>query len=385
LKRFIHFTILLGVTFVGAVTRADQAAGAAVPHSPARDQKSIGFCWAYSLTGLIEGERMRAGGAPDVRVSGEYLGFYHMYYEIKDHIPWFRTLAKRLKDGGLQHDDGSVEDAYERIYVHNHFFRPDEASEEGRALKEIALVGAVPESVFAMSWNDDQESALEDRIKNFIKANLFDEAKLDVYGQGGTDGFNETLYQEFGKAFGSKPPRPTDSFTYRGTTYTPIQFLARYLNFDPAKFKEVIATKATHDHDVELVRSVMQKGISVPLGFTVFKDKDAQGNATGDEIVKTGIFTSAPCPNGHCTKEDAGHEVLAVNWMDTKDGSTSAFIVKNSWGKTGFNDRGQNTPVTADKGFYILETEYLLNSLTGSKDPWTYVVPLEDFLGFTTD
>jgi len=348
-----------------------------VPHSPARDQKSIGFCWAYTLTGLIEGERLREGTSPVVHVSGEYIGFYHMYFQIKNHIGWFRTLIKRMKDGGVQHPDGSVEDAYERIYVRNHFFTPDEANEESRALVELSLVGAVPQSVYSQTWNDDQEAKLAARLKKFIKENLFDEGKLDIYDQGGPDTINETLLKEFSTAFGSKPPRPTDTFDYRGQTYTPTQFLSRYLAFNPDNYVEVTATKSTHARDLSLVHELLQKGISVPVGFTVFKDKNSKGQAVDDDLTDTGLFTSSDCPNGHCTKEDAGHEVLAVNWLENASGAMTGLIVKNSWGKTGFNDKGKNTLTVGDKGFYIIDSDYLLNSITGSKDPWTFVVPAQ--------
>jgi hypothetical protein len=369
--------LLLATLFSVSLLAHANTAGTPVPHSPARDQKSIGFCWAYTLTGLIEGERLRSGATPAVHVSGEYIGFYHMYFQIKNHIGWFRKLAKRIKEGGLEHSDGSIEDVYERIYVRNHFFTPDEANEESRALIELGLVGVVPQNVYSETYNDDQDAALTARLKKFIKENLFDEAKLDVYDQGGADTINETLLKEFSAAFGSKPPRPTDTFTYRGQTYTPRQFLNQYLQFEPDDFVEITATKATHARDIGLVHELLQKGISVPIGFTIFKDKDSKGVAIDDNIVTTGVFTSAVCPNDHCTKEDTGHEVLAVNWLENAAGTLTGLIVKNSWGKTGFSDKGKNTATAGDKGFYIIDSDYLLNSITGSNDPWTFVVPVQ--------
>ena len=68
--------------------------GKPVVHTPARDQGSVGFCWAYALTGWIEGELALKGRR--VSLSPEYNGFYNLYYQLRDHLRFFRTVARRL-------------------------------------------------------------------------------------------------------------------------------------------------------------------------------------------------------------------------------------------------------------------------------------------------
>ena len=343
-----------------------QAAQDAVTHSGVQNQGHVGFCWAYTLAGFMEGEAKKQN--IDVVISPEYLGFYHMYFELQKHLGWLSDQAHHLNQNDL---DDAVEDAYQRIYVQNHFFTPNEGNDEKVALTELEISGAVPQDSFDFKLGTStKETDFEDSIKSFIKANMFSENTLSTFKATNRNGINETLFDSFSKALHIQPPKPDDGISFQGHSLTPKTFVSSFLKFDPSAYVEITTSGGSEQKSLNLIRDVMKKNIAVPIGFDVFEDTNGDGNAL-TEAEKSGDFSPEDCPQGGCKKLDGGHEVLGVNWTEDSSGNVTSIIIKNSWGhRGGRNDRGEKTSDADDTGFWILEAGYL------SQAPeWLFIVP----------
>jgi len=395
------FALVLSITLVSAlliptpalaISPAGGEAQVAVPHTPAGNQHSTGFCWAYALSGLIEAQALREsmafGAAPQgegrqVQLSAEYLGFYHMYFEIQKHLPWFHVVAARLANGGLEYADGTVEDVYQRVVVRNHFFTPSEGSVEPTALKEIAQIGIVPKSVFNVTFDAEAEKKLAENIKTFIKENLLIEENLAQFESVDANGINEALFTRVVKIFGYEPPRPDQSaaFTYDGQSFSPKSFLHDYLQFDPGAFTQISVSAETQETAIRVIAEVLNAGYAVPIGIPVYSDKSTSGSDFMRQAEDDADFSAAHCPNGVCHHASGGHEILIVNWTGDQAGLVKEFIAKNSWGFTGRNDRGEVTTDETQLGYYLIDTDYLrqtaysARSISAKSDLWDFVIP----------
>lgn len=304
----------------------------------------------------------------NVVMSPEYLGFYHMYFQLQKHLSWFIEQAHHIKPGAM---DAAVDDAYNRIYVQSHFFTPTEGNDEKTALQELETSGAVPQEVFDFKLGSGtKETDFENAIKNFIKSNMFADKSLETFKTTDCNGISEALYESFSKALHITPPKPGDNFTFQGHSFTPRTFVADYLKFDPSAYVELPAPQGAAQGALNLIREAMKKNIAVPIGFDVFEDSFGNSNVF-DEAKTTGEFSNKNCPNEKCTQVDGGHEVLGVNWTEDASGNVTALIIKNSWGhRGGRDDRGVKTKDAGDSGFWILEAGYLSDS-----NPWLFIVP----------
>ena len=227
----------------------------AVTHSSVQNQGHVGFCWAYTLAGFMEGEAKKENIG--VVVSPEYLGFYHMYFQLQKHLSWFSNQAHHIKQSDM---DAAVDDAYNRIYVQNRFFTPNEGNDEKTALQELEVSGAVPQEVFDFKLGSGtKETDFENSIKSFIKTNMFSDKTLETFKAADSNGISETLYDAFSKALHISPPKPSDSFTFQGHSFTPKTFVADYLKFDPSAYVELPASHGAAQGALNLIREAMKK------------------------------------------------------------------------------------------------------------------------------
>jgi hypothetical protein len=350
----------------------------AVTHTSTQNQGQSGFCWAYALSGFMEGEAKK--NHQSVILSPEYLGFYHMVFQLQKHLDWFQSQTRKIKGRSSAEVDSTAQDAYERIYVRDRFFQPDEGGDELQAIHELEVSGIVPQKSFRFKLpTGAQERNFKDSIKNFIKTNMFDEEKLAMYQKLDDDGLNETLFTALSKALTLSPLKPSESFDFEGKSYTPKTFMADYLHFEPEAYKQVSANPRKVPNALNLIREVMKKNIAVPIGFTVFEDQAPGFNEDASELAaESGDFSTRFCPNGKCTKVEGGHEVLGVNWTEDSSGNVNSIIVKNSWGRVGGrDDRGVETHGQSETGFFVLEADYFKDS-----NVWNFIVPKEDAAGF---
>jgi hypothetical protein len=354
--------------------RANQEA---VTHTFTVNQGQAGFCWAYALSSFIEGEAKK--NQENVIISPEYLGFYNMYFQLQKHLNWFKTAARKIHTDSNSSQQ-ETQDAYERIYLRDRFFKPDEGADELKALQQLEVSGVVPQKAFKFKLPSDiQEQRFTDAIKNFIKTHMFDEQKLSQYESLNENGINTELFTGLSQALGISPPQPGDSFDYLGKSYTPKTFMSDYLRFNPGIYKQISVSARKTPQALNLIREVMKKNVAVPVGFTVFQDQAAGAPKSAQELaVDNGDFSTRFCPGNRCRKVDGGHEVLGVNWTEDSNGDVNSLVIKNSWGRSGGrNDRGVETQISSETGFYILEVDYLKDSGT-----WNFIVPVDEAADF---
>ena len=354
--------------------RAEQQA---VTHTAIRSQGQVGFCWAYTLAGLMEGEAKK--DKINVLLSPEYLGFYHMYFQLQKHLSWFGVVVRHLDQNNQSAFESVTQDAYERIYVRDRFYKQGEGNDEALALNELEISGAVPQEVFNFKLGTQiKDQDFELKIKNFIKAKMLVAKNLDSFKTTDGNGMNETLFEALAKSLDLTPPKPSDSFTFQGKSFTPKTFVTDYLKFDPGAFVQIAVTPAKQQRALNLIRDTLKANDAVPIGFEVFMDPNPSGDNALKQAGKTGDFSNRFCPGGQCKQIDGGHEVLGVNWTEDSKGNVTSIIIKNSWGhQGGRNDRGQETREDSESGFFILESDYLADSST-----WFFIVPKAHATGF---
>jgi hypothetical protein len=371
LVSFLGSLLILGLHVGSAHAAQNPVQTEAVTHTAVENQGSVGFCWAYTLTGLMEGEARKQNVSANL--SPEYLGFYHMYFQLQKHLSWFETVAQRISSDLRSNADSVVEDAYNRIYVQDRFFKPSEGNDEKIALQEIQISGTVPEEAFKFRVGTDaKETDFENRVKNFVKTNMLDGGKLAQYKSVDQDGINQALFSELSKALKISPPKPNDTFTFEGRSFTPRTFMTDYMRFDPKAWVELDATSDKQAKAESLIRQVLSKNIQVPVAFLVFDDTNSERQNAQILVEKNGEFSTRFCTDGKCAEPAGAHAVLIVN------STSDAFVVKNSWGHIGRDDRGGKTSVTSETGFFLLDFSYLAET----KPAWAFIVPRADAAGF---
>lgn len=363
-----------------------------VTHTPAKNQESSQICWAYTVTGLAEGEFMKKNPGKMLRVSPEYLGFYHIYFQLKYHLGYFTKLAEELE--ALPNDEeGSarqnailkaydlLEEANESLNVEDdEFFAPDMGSIGATLLDEVEKVGMVPANLFTLKiTSEEQENRIEAGLKSFIGMHMLNPDDLKDYIVDDDDGINSPLFNALAEslyyALGARPLRPLEKFDFYGRKLNAHQFMNYILKFDPDKYVAIESSQDTHELALEAVVQILASNQAVPLGLTFFKDQLKRNGPTSSEQVQdSGIFTTNYCPNNHCKETDGGHEMLAVNWL-MNNGKLSYIIVKNSWGEdSGFTVDGEANSNSTGRGFYKVEPNYLKNGIEVD-DAWDFILP----------
>ncbi|MCM0607358.1 MAG: hypothetical protein KA715_14810 [Xanthomonadaceae bacterium] len=320
-----------------------QNAGNPVPHTNPRDQGYVGFCWSYTLMGLMEGEALKSGKT--ITLSPEYVGFYHMYDGFLKGMPTFKALArKKLPTTGF---GKKVWEPVRKMILEQALGFLQQTPSEGSPGMQApfdyaAKYGIVPESIFETKISKERAN-MEKRIINYFSEKLQLKDTVADY-----EAHPEKLLAEFAIAFGATPPKPNDKFVYEGKEYTPLTFAKDYLNFDSSEYKEVIVTRSNQTSVYPKIQKSLADGNAVPMGFIIFGD-------TFEKTKQTGVFDSTACPNGTCEKISGGHAVLIVNEV------YNGVIIKNSWGQTGHDVMGQASGDKSQYGFYTVTQSYLDN------------------------
>ncbi|MGK5089798.1 hypothetical protein WDW86_19785 [Bdellovibrionota bacterium FG-2] len=340
LTRAFTATLLLAQSALAA-----PIAGIAVSHTPPKDQGGVGFCWSYSVNGLMEGEFLKRTGKP-VNLSEEYLGFYGMYQRLLENLPILYSLGRN--DAPVTGLDRKMMIPI-RKYIIKLLLAPSEGAPNlTEPLKLLNQYGAVPESVFFEKFPKSKGS-LEERLGNFVAEKLLLKSQVETY-QNNT----EMLFNDFAAVFGAKPPKVTDTFVFLRKIYTPLTFVSNYLKFRASDYVEIEVKRDTQAHALAIIKRSLEDRSAVELAFRIFEENY-------DTAKSTGRFEDDSCPNGLCTSLAGGHAVLIVNseYDPVSEFPLSALIVKNSWAKTGVDENGEATSKISDRGFYVISAGYL--------------------------
>lgn|GEM_PF-1988011 len=331
-----------------------------VPSSPVKDQAFVGFCWSYTVHGLMESELLKKKGIT-LDLSEEYVGFHHLYNQILENIPTLRNLAVFRKDSH------KALTSFKRLGLEilvMGFLHPNEGSTTAQMLQRVAQVGVVPEGVFSYKI-DSEGKMVENNLIKFATEHLIYKEDLDFYS---TTPGRAQLYEEVAAIFGSRPPRPDDVFEYEGKKYTARTFLRDYVEFAPSDFRTVEVDKKTREAGLMAVRRALEKNIAVPLGYLIYEDMQTASETTGR-------FDPEQCSGGRCTQPMGGHAVLIVNGTLNDTGRPlDGVLVKNSWGPyKGLTSSGEL--VGDSRGFNIITASYLDTAIDTGKN-WEAVLPV---------
>jgi len=323
----------------------------AVIHSSVQRQFPVDDCWAFEITGLMEGGALRQGH--QVELSPEYLDLYWIYTQI-----------------------------YNNFKTGNANFVPDEGFEGSAGLNTVKKFGAVPKKLFSYTpVTLDDDTNLMNRIQAFVNQTMSDPKQIAQYESVDENGINEKLLSDFSNVVGVHLPKPDEVFKFNGKAYTPKSFVSRYLKFKPDDFVLFTPQSSEIQSSMNLIRQALKSGTQVGIGFTLFQDAIPSDPSTNifEMVSKTGIFSSDLCPNQHCATVRGGHVVLAVNWLEDANANVNAIIIKNSWGtQFGRDDRGSLTNDPTKKGFFIIENGYLFNGVPEFVIPKKFIPKLNN-------
>jgi hypothetical protein len=324
-----------------------------VPTTAVKDQGYVGFCWSYTVHGLMESEHLKRTGVK-LDLSEEYVGFHHLYNQILENIPVLRRHA-------VSRSSKNPLTPFKRIALEllvAGFLHPSEGSSIDDMIRRVGQVGALPESVFSFKISTEADM-VQDKLITFALEHLIYREDLDYFA---TAAGREDLYARVSEIFGARAPKPDDAFVFEGKTYTPRTFARDYLGFNSTAYRAFEVDETNHVEALRLTRKALEADIAVPIGYMTYEDTQ-----TG---MSTGRFDPAQC-GGKCTSAEGGHAVLAVNatLIEGTGLPIDGLLIKNSWGSAqGLNSAAQLEGL--DRGFNIITESYLRNAIADRKGWW---------------
>lgn len=336
------------MTLAGCERGADESKAGVetvhIPGSAVKNQGALNICWAYTLSALMEARELNKGRTLDL--SEEYLGFHNAINEL---------FIAAMEDKPAQRLAGFSLGA----------------SMTG-ALEAIELAGTVPESVFNFKFSSSSED-FDAKIRAYFTQKFQNPATLASFRAD-----PENLRKAFDAFLGKRLPRPDETFTYGGRTFTAKTFASDYLEFRASDYQEVMV-KPMRPEDLDTALHALKvslvQGIPVPVGVTTFP-------AASDGAVWDPRTCEGTCDAGY------GHAMLAVDFVT--EGGTSgtmpesdlkrvvhnpvkSLIVKNSWGLQGADQTGQASGRTDRLGYNVLTRAYLKEALKHMA--FSFIVP----------
>ncbi|MGZ3670177.1 MAG: hypothetical protein ACXWR4_09750 [Bdellovibrionota bacterium] len=360
-----------------------------VPHIAARDQGDVGFCWAYALSGFMEGEALKKN--KHVVLSPEYLALNHMPSLMYQFLPIFQYIDAKGFFARLLLD-----------IILLPSISPQGSTSFSEGLSDLDAIGMVPETFFKQKFPMGKDSngkpveihpTLQEKITSFVYAKLTRSDWVKNYEHN-----PEAFRKDFFDAIGIHPPKPTDTFVYEGQSYTPITFMKNYLEFNTADYEEVVVAKGQYQSlwdklaaggmdmsaippmnmpkpltgldqrtVLDIARAVLQDQTAVPVTYMVYEDQKA--------AEASGVFSPANCQNGQCAKVVGGHAVLMTGLKENSSGAVDAIVIKNSWGNIGLDAQGASLKA-ADRGFFLISDGYLTQAeQQANANGWSILAP----------
>jgi hypothetical protein len=358
---------------------------------PILNQGPEDLCWSESETELAISEFKKANPKSSVKLSPEYSGFWHVYFQMKNHLEYFNKIAKKVAKLPPSERAQAIQELSQESlrlmkqpsrYVEKTLsWAPSQGSDEAIAMGEADAVGMMPHEAFnGVRKTMSAENSFENAIQRFVSENFFDPAKLKSYESVAADGINDPLYKQLSAKLkpqlGAKPPRPHDPFLYNNKTYTPLTFMKEHLKFNPNDFKVFSATPATHKLMLEAISDSLARGYRVPIGMPIFADV-VPGTEVNFQMLAehTGIFSPELCPGGKCAEIGGGHEIVITNEIK-KNGKTTALVDENSWNLVGRAADGRMTKFRNKRGYDLITEDYLVQGMKAGF-PYDITIPKE--------
>jgi aminopeptidase C len=277
-----------------------------------KNQSSTGTCWCFATTSFIESELLRMG-------KGEY--------DLSEMFIVRQTYVDKLKDNYLRHGKGNL----------------GEGSLSHDWMTVFTESGIVPDEVYT-GLNYGMPTHNHDELNGFINA----VAAVPIQRNKESDQYHQIVDAILDTYLGKVP----ESFTYKGTTYTPKSF-AESLGINPSDYVEI--TSFTHFpfysqgilevpdnwrmarfYNVPLDELIEIMDYSFNNGYTVNWDGDvsekgfshSKGVATFPEEKVTQEMRQAGYENFTTTDDHLMH----LTGITKDQNGAKYYITKNSWG-----------------------------------------------------
>ncbi|MFZ9520689.1 MAG: hypothetical protein ACO3A4_09445 [Silvanigrellaceae bacterium] len=346
-----------------------------IPQTEVRDQGRFGICWAYGTTGLIESELLRIKNIK-VDISEEALAFEHMAEALRAQFAVMGSqdlvdfiMRGRLPEGWATRTTKELAAMYE-----------DSPHVQHDALALIKLNGAVPESAWSFKiktpeQRDNLTRAVRQNVRKAISDGLIIQ-KLTI-----EQIKDLILVGRYGTAFPSRPPA---YFQYQGISMSAQEYARNVLNFNADDWEAIaIQKEADIPNFIQLVKTTLSKGHSVPLAFPINVDRISGDSFQADTANKDYFWSNYG--------RDGGHLVLVTDFINKggKRGAVSeetlktelakpaeeleALLFKNSWGVGAkLNESGLPVGDSVD-GYYRMESGYIrgISKIPeATRNPW---------------
>lgn len=299
-----------------------------LPATAVKNQGATGTCWSFSTTAMLESEGLRKNlGELDL---SEMFTVRNIYLEKADN--YVRRQGKaQFDEGGLGHD----------------------------VLHAIQTYGAMPEAAYAGLKPGQRGHDHSQLVKN-LRAYLDGVIKQQPVPMDWRTGFVKILDEALGT--------PPATFEFNGKTYTPKEFAAQILQFNPDEY--VSLTSYTHrpfyqpfiveipDNwangsylNVPLPELFAAVNSSIERGYTVMWDADVsnpgwnQRRGYALEPVQKGDASNPDAAEKPATPElrqqlfdsqiTTDDHLMQITGTALSPAGKRFFIVKNSWGDAG--------------------------------------------------
>ena len=276
-----------------------------IQETPITSQNSVGFCWAYATTAYLE-QRVRREKGGWLNLSEEYIGLYNLAEQMMAGLT-------QLTEGG----EGSI--AFDWMERYGHM--PEEA------FKYKVYSPGIDQRMktATLLYKQSQGLAADAKLSVEVALTLL-ETELHI----------------------KHIPRSTESFNFRGKTYTPLTFAKERLGFVRSEYFTMTLVNpdtqpAVYAQEMKIIQKALLYGYSVPAAFMVFSEKVS-------DFSHNGIWGCKDCDKILKTDQDGGHLVLFTDFKTTGghfgamtleemklalEQPVEAWAFKNSWGLGG--------------------------------------------------
>ena len=349
--------------------------GGVAPDSPIYNQGRAEICWSYTLKELVRQTLFKiTGGKVTAEISPDHNGFWHFYFQIKQHPAYFAKLRERVA-AGMSIADATAE-AVALIRDRNNSKAQREAgfviesgSDEPTALNEAKLIGMVPQEIFNRPITGDQQAADLVAALNNLVSDVIHASPQQIGSVNKADGISDGLYSMLvsrvmpvlneNSSSKANALRPNDTFVHTdGNTYTPLSFMTHFAQFDPTAYVDIRMTANNQTMIYAAIQASLDAGLAIPVGWAVYQQKalEASGVADVDDLQQAPVAL-----NG-------GHATIIEN-MKTIGGTIIGFIFKNSWGLIGLTSNGVQSTVVSLLGYFGITPGYLQYGLADGNPP----------------